>query len=263
MLLAIDIGNTQSVLGVYDGDKLLHMWRLATDHVRTSDEIRVHVNGLLDMAGVPTESIDGAVLATVVPLLKRRWAKVCRVMFDVEALDVTAAAAADLIDTSAYRNQAGIGADRIADAVAAKTLYGAPVIVLDFGTATNMEVIDKDGNFAGGIIAPGVETSMKALVQRAALLPEVELVDPETAIGLDTAEAMQIGIVYGEVDRVNGLVKRMWDDLGYTTKVVATGGLSTGIGPLCETVTEINPELTLEGLRIIYQQVQGDASCAS
>ena len=254
MLLAIDVGNTQTVLGVYEGNKLLHMWRLATDHVRTSDEIRVHVNGLLEMAGVEAAAIDGAALATVVPLLKRRWQKVCRVMFNVETLAVDAQVAAQLLDTNAYRNQAGIGDDRIADAVAAKALYGAPVIVLDFGTATNMEVIDKQGNFAGGVIAPGVETSMKALVQGAALLPEVELVDPETSVGLDTVEAMQIGIVYCEVDRVNGLVRRMWDQLGYETKVVATGGLSTAIGSLCETVDEINPELTLEGLRIIYEQ---------
>lgn len=252
MLLAIDVGNTQTVLGIYDGEELLHMWRLATDHVRTSDEIRVHVDGLLNMASVPASEIKGAALATVVPLLKRRWQKVCRVMFDVEALAVDADVASRLLDTSAYRNQAGIGADRIADAVAAKKLYGAPVIVLDFGTATNMEVVDKDGNFAGGIIAPGVETSMKALVQGAALLPEVELVDPGTSVGLDTVEAMQIGIVYGEVDRVNGLVRRMWDHLGYEAKVVATGGFSTAIGSLCETVSEINPELTLEGLRLIY-----------
>ena len=257
MLLAIDVGNTQTVLGVYDGAHLLHMWRLATDHVRTSDEIRVQLDGLLSMAGASASDIDGTVLATVVPTLKRRWQKVCRVMFDCETLVLDAASAADLLDTSAYRNQAGIGADRIADAVAAKSLYGTPVIVLDFGTATNMEAVDREGNFAGGIIAPGVETSMKALFSGAALLPEVELVDPGTSLGLDTTEAIQIGIVYGEADRVDGLVRRMWQQLGYETTVVATGGLCTAFAPLCTTVSHVNPELTLEGLRIVYEHLQG------
>lgn len=256
MLLAIDVGNTQTVLGIYEGDTLQHMWRLATDHVRTSDELRVHVGGLLQAADVSPAQIDGAVLATVVPTLKRRWQKVCRMMFDVETLAVNATVASKLLDTSAYRNQAGIGADRIADAVAARELYGAPVIVLDFGTATNMEAVDRDGNFVGGVIAPGVETSMKALFQGAALLPEVELADPKVAIGLDTVEAIQIGLVYGEVDRADALVRRMWGQLGYETPVVATGGLSTAMGPLCQTVTDINPELTLEGLRIIYENVE-------
>lgn len=256
MLLAIDVGNTQTVLGIYNGEKLLYMWRLATDHVRTSDEIRVQVNGLLEMAGASVADIGGAVLATVVPTLKRRWAKVCRVMFDCETLAVDAEVAANLLNTDAYRNRAGIGADRIADAVAAKQIYGAPAIVLDFGTATNMEAIDKDGSFAGGIIAPGVETSMKALFSGAALLPEVELADPHTALGLDTVEAIQIGLVYGEVDRADALVRRMWKQLGYETKVIATGGLANAMGPLCETVTDINPELTLEGLRIIYECAQ-------
>ena len=257
MLLAIDVGNTQTVLGIYDGATLVHMWRLATDHVRTSDEIRVQLGGLLSMAEADVSSIDGAVLATVVPTLKRRWQKVCRVMFDCEALAVEAQAVSQLLDTSAYRNQVSFGADRIADAVAARELYGSPIIVLDFGTATNMEAVDRDGRFAGGIIAPGVETSMKALFSGAALLPEVELIDPQTALGLDTVEAMQIGIVYGEADRVDGLVRRMWQQLGYETSVVATGGLCTAFAPLCSTVTHINPELTLEGLRLIYNYLAG------
>ena len=253
MLLAIDVGNTQTVLGIYEGRTLLHMWRLATDHVRTSDELCVQLDGLLSMAGRMAGEVDGAALATVVPTLKRRWQKVCRVMFNCEVVVVDAQVAAGLLDTSGYRNQAGIGADRIADAVAAKQLYGAPAIVLDFGTATNIEAVDRDGVFAGGIIAPGVETSMKALFAGAALLPEVELIDPGTALGLDTTEALQIGIVYGEADRVDGLVRRMWQQLGYESQVIATGGLCTAFAPLCSTVTHTNPELTLEGLRIIYE----------
>ena len=255
MLLAIDVGNTQTVIGLYDGQTLVRMWRIATSHTQTSDELRVCLQGLLDMEGISAEKVTGAVLATVVPKFKRLWLKVAALMFGVEALSIDAQVAKDLVDTSVYRST--IGADRVADAVAARFTYGAPVIVLDFGTATNIEVIDADGNFAGGIIAPGVETSMKALFSNAALLPEVELVDPGTALGLDTAEVMQVGIVYGEADRVDGLVRRVWRQLGYETPVVATGGLSAVMGDLCQTVTHVDAELTLHGLRLIHEHVVG------
>ena len=253
MLLAIDVGNTQTVLGVYDGEHLEHMWRIATASSQTSDELRISLHGLFAMTGISIQDIDGVALCAVVPALNRLWKKVGADMFGRRVLAVDAKAARDLIDTSMYRH-ADLGADRVADAVAARVLYGSPVIVLDFGTATNMEVIDREGKFQGGIIAPGVETSMKALFSRAALLPEVELTDPQTAIGRDTIKAIQVGVVYGEADRVDGLVHRVWNQLGYETAVVATGGLSTSIAKLCSTVTAVNPELTLQGLRIIYEQ---------
>ena len=252
MLLAVDVGNTLSVLGVVAQDSFAHTWRLPTDHKQTADALRANLHGLFSLAGIETRLVNGVVLATVVPALRRLWCDLARQMFGVEALCVNAEAAAGLFECKGY-DSAVLGADRIADAVAARALYGSPVIVLDFGTATNMEVIDEHGCFVGGVIAPGVETSMKALFSNAALLPEVELADPRTALGANTTQAIQIGIVYGEVDRVDGLVQRIWDQLGYQTPVVATGGYCETMGALCRTVTDVDSRLTLRGLQMIYE----------
>lgn len=252
MLLAVDVGNTHTVMGVYEGKTLLHMWRIETNAAQTSDELRSTLHGLFELAGILRTNFEGVVVATVVPALRRLWVKVGEQMLNSEVLCIDAQTAGNLFDASAYPS-ASIGADRIADAVAARALYGSPVVVLDFGTATNMEVIDKDGRFLGGVIAPGVETSMKALFAHAALLPEVELATPVGAWGANTVEAMQVGIVYGEGDRVDGLVRRIWEQLGYETPVVGTGGLSKAMQPFCQTMTHVNQELTLEGLRMIWE----------
>lgn len=255
MLLAIDVGNTQTTIGLFEGEELVHMWRISSDVTKTTDELRVTLHGLLAMADIQSANIDGMALASVVPAAKHMWMKAGRTMFDVKVLDVNVRTAGDLIDVTNYRRSV-IGADRVADAVAARAFYGAPVIVVDFGTATNIEVIDKDGAFVGGVIAPGVMSSMNSLFKSTALLPQVELVDPKTAIGRNTSRAMQVGIVYGEVDRVDGLVRRIEAQLGYKAKVVATGGLASTMAKLTKTVTEINPELTLQGIRLIYENQQ-------
>ena len=152
-----------------------------------------------------------------------------------------------------YENPREIGADRIVNSVGAFEQYGGPLIVVDIGTATTFDIVDGNGDYLGGVIAPGVLSSMNALFSRTALLPQVELVDPKMAIGRNTIKAMQVGIVYGEVDRVDGLVHRIEDQLGYKAKVVATGGLASTMAKLTTTVTEINPELTLQGIRLIYE----------
>jgi type III pantothenate kinase len=252
MLIAIDVGNTQTTLGLFEGDKLEHMWRISSHSTRSTDELHVLLRGLFDMGGVPHERIEGIALATVVPSATHMWKKVCRAMFGKSVLMVNAKTAGELIDVTNYR-RGDLGADRVADAVAARKLYGAPCVVVDFGTATNMEVIDKDGCFVGGIIAPGVESSMNALFSHAALLPQVELGDPKVAIGRNTTKAMQVGIVYGEIDRVDGLVHRVFDQLGYETTVVATGGLSGTMAPLSKTITVTDRDLTLQGIRMIYE----------
>ena len=167
---------------------------------------------------------------------------------------VSAASAGHLINVDMSKFPE-LGADRVADAAAAKHLYGSPVIVVDFGTATNIEIINKEGTFVGGIIAPGVESSMKSLFSRAALLRSVELEDPGTAIGTNTAECMKVGIMYGEAARIDGLVDRVFKQLGYEATVVATGGLAHRIAPLSNSITEINLELTLQGLRMIYNEL--------
>ena len=252
MLLAIDVGNTQTVIGVYDGSDLRHMWRVATNKSHTPDELRLKVMPLLEASGHAQGDIDGSVLASVVPYLTSAWREALGGMLGEPPLICNAQTAGALFEAD-YANPSEIGADRVADAVAARALYGAPVIVVDFGTATNIEVIDGRGRFVGGVIAPGMETSAAALFSRATKLAATELEDPGTGIGGNTAQAIQIGIVYGEVDRIDGLVKRIFDQLGYTAPVVATGGLARRVAPLSRTITAVNPELTLEGLRRIFE----------
>lgn len=253
MLLAIDVGNTQTVIGVYDGEELRHMWRIATNKNHTSDELRLKLMPLLSSEGIETEGLAGAALASVVPQLTHGWQSALRKLVGVEPLVCTADSAGEELFPTAYANPSEIGADRVADAVAARALYGQPVVVVDFGTATNIEVVDRDGVFAGGVIAPGVETSASALFSHANRLSAIELEDPHTAIGGNTAQAIQAGIVYGEADRVDGLVRRIFDQLGYEAPVVATGGLASRVAPLSRTITHVNKELTLEGLRRIYE----------
>ena len=252
MLVAIDIGNTQTVIGVYDEGALAYTWRVSTGKRDTADELRVKLLPLLEMAGIRTRDIDGAVLASVVPALTSAWRQALGYLAACEPV-VCSAATAGALFCADYPNPDEIGADRVADAVAARALYGAPVIVVDFGTATNLEVIDGGGRFVGGIIAPGLETSAAALFSHATKLSAIELADPGTAIGKSTVHAMQSGIVYGEADRVDGFVRRVCAELGCRPPVVATGGLAAKMAPLCQTVTETNPNLTLEGLRLVFE----------
>lgn len=251
MLLAIDVGNTQTVVGVFDGDRLIHMWRLGTNRAHTSDELRLKLNPLLRDEGMNPAAVTGSALASVVPALTDAWKAALERILGKPPVVCSAKTAGALFETT-YPNPAEIGSDRVADAVAARALYGAPVIVVDFGTATNIEVVDRDGRFLGGVIAPGLQTSAAALFSHATKLAAVEVEDPGTAIGRTTAEAMQAGIFYGEIDRVDGLVRRMFDQLGYRPTVVATGGLAASVAPYAATVTAINAELTLEGLRLVY-----------
>ena len=253
MLLAIDVGNTQTVIGVYDGEELRHMWRIATNKNHTSDELRLKLMPLLSSEGIGADGLGGAALASVVPQLTHGWRSALRKLVGADPLVCTADSAGEELFPTAYANPAEIGADRVADAVAARALYGQPVVVVDFGTATNIEVVDRDGAFAGGVIAPGVETSASALFSHANRLSAIELEDPHTAIGGNTAQAIQAGIVYGEADRVDGLVRRIFEQLGYEAPVVATGGLASRVAPLSRTITHVNKELTLEGRRRIYE----------
>ena len=251
LLLAIDVGNTQTVIGAYDGTSLLRMWRIATNKGHTADELRCKLLSLIAPERFSEDQVEHAVLASVVPALGASW-KVALSNMGIDALACNARSADGLFAT-AYGNPDEIGADRVADAVAARSLYGAPVVVVDFGTATNVEVIDAEGRFVGGIIAPGLETSAAALFSHATKLPAIDLKEPGTAIGKNTVHAMQSGIVYGEADRVDGFVRRIFEELGYTARVVATGGLAVVMAPLCATVTDVNPELTLEGLRLVFE----------
>lgn len=253
MLLAVDIGNTQTVLGLYEGVRAehpAHMWRLATYKQDAKDDITVKLLPLLGAAGIDATAVRHAALASVVPALTRSWSKAVHDLCGahVRVCTAEAAHAAGLFDAS-YPNPREIGADRVADAIAAQGLYGAPVVVVDFGTATNIEVVDADGRFVGGIIAPGVETGAGALFSHATRLAAVDMRAPEAVIGTSSDEAMRSGIILGEAARVDGLVSRIFSQIGSAAPVVATGGLAPLIAPHSQTITEVLPELTLEGLR--------------
>lgn len=254
MLLAIDVGNTQTVLGVYKHETLHHLWRVATNKQHTADELRIKALSLLASEGLSDTDLCGVALASVVPHLTDAWCDVAMQMTGSCAVVCSAQIASDLFRTN-YPNPHEIGADRVADAVAAKALFGFPVVVVDFGTATNIEVIDNTGEFVGGVIAPGMETSSSALFEHAAKLRPVSFRAPHSAIGRTTEQAVLAGIVYGEADKVDGLVRRIFAQLGYKATVVATGGLATSIAPQSETITISYPNLTLDGLRLIYERV--------
>ena len=252
MLLAIDIGNTHTVIGVYAGDSLRAMWRIATNRKAAADELRIVFSTLFSLEELDLRQVRASAVASVVPQLTRAWMQAIKDATGALSLVCNAetAAAGGLFRTD-YPAPHEIGADRIADAVAAKERYGAPVVVVDFGTATNIEVIDRDGRFRGGVIAPGVQTSANALFTHGAQLPDIALVAPPAVIGTNTVEAIQSGIMLGEADRVDGLVRRIFDQLGYSAKVIATGGLAAVVERYSSTIDEVNTELTLEGLRLI------------
>ena len=252
MLLTIDIGNTQTVIGVWRGEDLLHKWRVATNRTSTSDELRVKLVTLLELAGIDFKEIRKACVASVVPQLFGAWRDCIRDAAGIEAIPCNAETAGELFHSN-YPRPHEIGADRIADAVAAIALYGAPAVVVDFGTATNIEVIDADGCFVGGIIAPGMQTSAQAMFANATKLAATELVAPPAAIGTSTETAIQSGIVLGEADRADGLVRRIFDQMGYEATVIATGGLAPLISQHSSTIQHVNPELTIVGLRLIAE----------
>lgn len=250
MLLCIDIGNTNIMLGLYAGEELGPHWRLATDHERMPDEFAMQLLGLLNYAGIRPQEIHGAALASGVPLLTSRWREVCRDYLNLDPLVVTARLKTGM--TILYDNPDAVGADRIVDALAAYHRYGGPLCIVDFGTATTFEAITAAGEYLGGAIAPGIGIAADALAQRAARLPKVDLVAPPSVIGRNTVHAMQSGLLFGYVGLVEGMVARYKAELGPQTRVVGTGGLAPLIAAETTVIDVVAPWLTLEGLRLIY-----------
>jgi type III pantothenate kinase len=255
MFLAVDVGNTQTVLGLYESEELLAHWRVATTATDTADELDVRIRSLFALKGLDQDVVDSVAIASVVPPLTEQWRLVASRYAANRPLILDSTI--DMGLSINYSNPLEIGADRLADAVAAIGLYGAPVIVVDFGTATNIEVIDKDGAFVGGVIAPGLVTSAEALFNAAARLAKTSIEVPPTVIGVTTKEAVQSGLTFGEIDRIDGLIRRIFAELGYRATVVATGGLSARVVKLSQTIDTVNDNLTLEGLRLIYQRIYG------
>ena len=248
MLLAVDAGNTQTVFGLYDGDRLAEHYRVGTNPTHTADELAVMLRALVDL-----ESLDGIVLCSSVPqlvteyeLLAERWAH-------VELLVLGPGVATGV--PIRYDDPREVGPDRIANAVAVRERHGAPAVVVDFGTSTNFDVVNAAGEFAGGVLAPGVEVSMDALFARAARLPKVPFAAPERVISQTTTAALQSGLVYGFAGQVDAIVDRIRAELGAPDAVVvATGGLSDLIAPHSTTIGVVDPELTLHGLRLVWER---------
>ncbi|MDH4161814.1 MAG: type III pantothenate kinase [Nitrospirota bacterium] len=251
MLLAIDIGNSNVVLGLFDGAKLRESWRIGTKAQITSDEYAMIIKDLFSFSGIGFSDVDGIILSTVVPPLLPVMAEMARKYFKRDPLVVTNDIKTGI--TLRYDNPREIGADRIVNAAAGFKLYGGPLIIIDFGTATTFCAITGQGEYLGGAIVPGVKISAEALYQRAAKLPRVELVKPGKVIGRDTVTAMQAGMIYGYAGLVDGIVRRMKQELSESSTVIATGGLAELIAPEAASINEVRPHLTLEGLQLLFE----------
>jgi type III pantothenate kinase len=249
MLLTADVGNTETVLGVFDGPELEHTWRLSTEARRSADELALILSGLLEQRGLSLEKLSGVCIASVVPDVTRHLRDLASTYLSFDPVIVgpgTKTGVSVLTD-----NPREVGPDRIVNTLAAFTRFGGPSIVVDFGTSTNFDVVSDRGEFLGGVIAPGIEISASALVQRTARLTRVELEAPDDVVGTNTVDSIRSGLVFGTAGQVDGIVERIRERLGGAT-VIATGGLAPVVLPHCRSVDHHEPFLTLEGLRLVH-----------
>jgi len=247
VLLAVDVGNTQTVFGLFDAAELTEHWRIATERHRSGDELGAQYQSFLDLGRV-----DGISLASTVPQLSRSYQEFARRYTDAELLELGPGVKTGIVVR--YDDPREVGPDRVANAVAATERYGAPCIVVDFGTSTNFDVVSAAGEYVGGVLAPGIEISMDALFERAARLRKVDFVEPPSVIGKTTVAALQSGVVYGFAGQVDGIVTAIRQELGTDARAVATGGLAELISPHASTIERVDPFLTLEGLRLVWER---------
>lgn len=252
MLLTVDIGNTQTHLGAFNGDTLLESWRLSTERDKTADEMASTYTNLLSLRGLSFNDIDDVILSSTVPKVVPEYVEMAERYLDAQSMVVGPGLKTGM--PIRVENPRELGADRLVNAVAAYDRLGGPCIVVDFGTAITFDAISSIGEYLGGIIAPGVEISLGALTERAAKLPQVELTEPDRLIGRTTLEAIQSGVIYGFAAQIDGIVDRLRDELGDETRAIATGGLSSHIVPFCDSVELIDDMLTLTGLRLIHDR---------
>lgn len=254
MLLAIDLGNTNLTIGLYEGETLVHHWRLATEDARMPDEYGLQLLGLLTHADKTPADLTGICLASVVPPLTTRIAQACREYLKREPLIVDAGVRTGI--RIRYDDPKAVGADRVADAVAVHALYGGPACVVDFGTATTFNAVTADGQYLGGAITAGINLAADALFTHTAKLARVDIQRPPSVIGQNTVHAMQSGLLFGYVSMVEGMVSRFRAELGKEMKVIATGGLAETVAKETNVIDVIAPWLTLDGLRIIWEMNQ-------
>ncbi|GFR38432.1 type III pantothenate kinase [Insulibacter thermoxylanivorax] len=252
MILVMDVGNTNIVLGVYEGKELLHNWRLSTNRSATADEYGLMISNLFKHVQLDVSEISGVILSSVVPPLNHLMEEMCERYLGKNPFIVGPGLKTGL--NIRYENPKEVGADRIVNAVAAIEQYGAPLIIVDFGTATTYDYIDEHGQYIGGAIAPGIGISTEALYQKAAKLPRIELSKPKSTVGRNTVASMQSGIIYGYVGQVDGIVSRICAETKLKPRVIATGGFAELIASESKTIEIVDPLLTLTGLRILYER---------
>jgi type III pantothenate kinase len=256
MLLAIDVGNSQSVLGVYEGDRLISQRRIDSHLPKTVDEIWRTVRSFRDELGLDDRAFTGVGISSVIPDLTGVFEGIARDYLKLEPVMV--GAHLDLGMRILYANPASVGADRLCNAVAGYARYGGPLIIIDFGTATTYDVVTRDGEYLGGAIALGLESTAAELHRRTARLPKIELRFPEGAVGRDTTSGMQSGVMYGAVDAVEGMIRRIRLELGAPARVIATGGLASLIAPHVPAIDAVEPALVLDGIRLIWEKNRPD-----
>jgi type III pantothenate kinase len=252
LLLAIDVGNTQTHLGLFSEEELVEHWRFSTDPEDTADELAVRVSSLLGLRGVGLDAIDASIVCSVVPALNPEYARMSAEYLGDPCLMVGPGIRTGM--AVRLDNPHELGADRLVNAVAAYERFGDACAVVDFGTAITFDAVSAEGEYLGGVIGPGVQISMEALTERAAALPKIDLVPPRSVIGKTTVDAIRSGVVYGFAGQVDAIVRRLREELGAETATIATGGLAEAIVPFTEEIDEVDDLLTLTGLRLLYER---------